>query len=38
MNKRERLEYIGFQCAAAVVLGLLWSGCVFLMGYWGIGL
>lgn len=38
MTTKERFAYIAFQLAAGAVLGLMWSGCVFLMGYFGLGL
>lgn len=35
MNKR---DVIVVNIAAGTVLGLVWSGCIFLMGYFGLGL
>ena len=35
MSKR---DVIVVNVLAGTVLGLVWSGCIFLMGYWGIGL
>ena len=35
MNKR---DVIVVNVVAGTVLGLVWSGCIFLMGYFGLGL
>lgn len=38
MTTKEKAVHIAFQCLAGLILGLVWSGCVALMGFWGIGL